>query len=48
MCIVLYTQWFIIHMCIIGDVSIQLHMHKHMCKSTDKLMYLAAIMIIDM
>ena len=35
-------------MCVFGDASIQLYMHEYMCKSIDKLMYLAVMMIIHM
>lgn len=45
---VLYTQWLLIHMCVFGYATIHLYMHEYMCKSIDKLMYLAAMMIIHM
>lgn len=33
-------------MCVFGYATIQLYMHEYMCKSIDKLMYLAAMTII--
>lgn len=36
----------LIHMCVFGYATIQLYMHEYMCKSIDKLLYLAAMTII--